>query len=217
MPLTLHFSRNPNPRLAVATARYLNAPVRYAFAEPLAPGNTERFTPLNPNLRLPILEEDGQGLWEADAVALRLARETGSDFWPSDMRAEADLMRWISWGHGNFVRGSDMVHFERGTKQRYTLGPIDPQAIEDGLALFHASARILEQHLEARDFLLGPAPSYADFRMATFLPFNKYAQLPLGDYAAVSRWHERLQTIPAWADPFNGLDAPPLPPVPGID
>src|SRR5262245_45332761 len=49
----LLFSRNPNPRLAVAVARYLEADVEFAFASPFAPGQAERYRPLNPNLSIP--------------------------------------------------------------------------------------------------------------------------------------------------------------------
>ena len=50
--------------------------------------------------------------------------------------------------------------------------------------------------------------------MAAFLPFNDAARMPLGDYPAVVAWYARLQALPAWSDPFEGLDAPELPPVP---
>ena len=56
--ITLYFSRNYNPRLAVATARYLQAPLRYEFAAPVDPAHSDRFRKLNPNLRLPILVEE---------------------------------------------------------------------------------------------------------------------------------------------------------------
>ena len=36
--MNLYFSRNPNPRLAVATARFLKAEVAFEYAEPLAVG-----------------------------------------------------------------------------------------------------------------------------------------------------------------------------------
>lgn len=44
--------------------------------------------------------------------------------------------------------------------------------------------------------------------------FNDAARMPLHDYPAVVAWYARLQELPAWADPFDGLDAPELPPVP---
>ncbi|MEI9401029.1 glutathione S-transferase family protein [Mesorhizobium argentiipisi] len=210
--MKLLFSRNPNPRLAVATARYLEAKIAFEFASPMAPEQAERYRPLNPNLTLPILVGPGWSLWEADAIACRLSRETRSDFWRSG-DDEPDMIRWISWGKERFAFACDMVHFERGTKQRYGLGPIDRALVEEGLRQFHKAAAVLEPELSARDWLVGNSISYADFRMATFLPFNDAAGLPLDDYPSIRRWYGRLEAIDAWRDPFHGLEAPPLPPV----
>ncbi|HEY5807759.1 MAG TPA: glutathione S-transferase family protein [Povalibacter sp.] len=211
--MKLFFSRNPNPRLAVAVARYLRVQIEFQFAAPFAPGEAENFRPLNPNLSLPILLDAGTSLWEADAIACRLSRHARSDFWRAG-DAEPDMIRWISWAKENFTRACDMVHFERGTKQRYGLGPIDAALVEEGLQKFRTSAAILEAELAGRAWLLGDAVSYADFRMATFLPFNDVAQLPLAEFPAVTRWYARLSALDAWAEPFQGLDAPELPSVP---
>ncbi|HEY0818505.1 MAG TPA: glutathione S-transferase family protein [Rhizobacter sp.] len=213
MSCTLYFSRNPNPRLAVAVARHLKAPVTFEWAAPLAPGEAEKFRPLNPSLRLPILAENGSSLWEADAIACRLSQMQGSDFWRQGAE-QPDMIRWLSWARDHFMRACDVVHFERGTKQRYSLGPIDDALLAEGLSAFHESAAVLDAQLRERDWLLASGLSYADFRMAAFLPFNDVACLPLADHPAVARWHERLMALPAWADPFAGLTAPELPPVP---
>ncbi|MDP3197747.1 glutathione S-transferase family protein [Tabrizicola sp.] len=211
---TLYYSRNPNPRLAVAVARYLNAPVTLKWAAPFAPDQAERFLKLNPTQRIPILvEADGNPLWEADAIACHLSQMVGSDFWRQGS-AQPDMIRWLSWGKENFVRACDMVQFELGTKRRYGIGPCDAAAVAVGTALFHVSAAILDRHLETRDWLTGATPSHADFRMASFLPFNLVMRLPLHDYPAVAAWYARLEAIPAWSDPFAGLDAPELPPIP---
>ena len=216
MTHTLYFSRNPNPRLAAAVARYLQAPITLEWAAPLAPGQAEKFLPLNPSLRLPILsEQNGDSLWEADAIACRLSQMTGSDFWRSGPE-QPGMIRWISWARDHFMRGCDMVHFERGTKPRYKLGPFDEAVLNEGMEVFHASAAILEAQLQKRDWLLPSGLSYADFRMAVFLPFNDVARLPLDDYPAVAAWNRRLLALPAWADPFVGLQAPELPPVPSV-
>ena len=212
--MKLLFSRNPNPRLAVAVARYVEAKVEFEFASPFAPGQAARYRPLNPNLSLPILVGPAKSLWEADAIACRLSRDAGSDFWRTG-DDEPEMIRWLSWGKENFARACDIVHFERGTKQRYGLGPVDQEQVEEGLRRFATSAAILEVELSERSWLVGDTVSYADFRMATFLPFNDAARLPLGDYPAVSRWYRQLEAIDAWRDPFQGLDAPALAPVPG--
>ncbi|MDX8502345.1 glutathione S-transferase family protein [Mesorhizobium sp. VK4C] len=208
--MKLLFSRNPNPRLAVAVARYLKAEVVYEFASPMAPGQAERYRALNPNLTLPILVGPGWSLWEADAIACRLSRDRHSNFWRSG-DDEPEMIRWLSWGKENFARGCDMVHFERGTKQRWGLGPIDKALVEEGLGVFHTSAAVLDVVLSEREWLVGNSVSYADFRMATFLAFNDVARLPLEDYPSIRRWYGRLEAIDAWRDPFQGLEAPPLP------
>jgi glutathione S-transferase len=214
MQMKLLFSRNPNPRLAVAVARHLDAEVDFEFAAPLAPGQSERYRPLNPNLLLPILLGPKKSLWEADAIACRLSRDVRSDFWRTGDE-EPEMMQWLSWGKENFARACDIVQFERGTKQRYQLGPVDHQRVEEGLRRFGVASEILNAWLSEREWLVGDSVSYADFRMATFLPFNDVARLPLNDYPAVERWYRQLEQIDAWRDPFKGLEAPALPPVPG--
>jgi hypothetical protein len=62
--MKLYFSRNYSPRLAVATAKYLEIPLQFEFASPFDPAHIEHFRTLNPNHRLPILiEDDGTSLW----------------------------------------------------------------------------------------------------------------------------------------------------------
>ncbi|QYK40768.1 MAG: glutathione S-transferase family protein [Paracoccaceae bacterium] len=212
MTAVLYYSRNPNPRLAVAVARYLNAPVTLEWAAPFHPDHAARFRALNPTQRIPILVEDGDSLWEADAIACRLSQMTGAEFWRGGS-ALPDMIRWISWGKETFVRACDMVQFERGTKRRYDLGPSDPALEAEGLARFHEAAAVLENHLRRRDWLVGDSPSHADFRMASFLPFNDVMGLPLADYPALAAWERRLGALPFWDDPFAGLQAPALPPV----
>ena len=209
--LVLHFSRNPNPRLAVAVARHLGVALDFRFAAPFDPACTTDFAALNPSRRIPILTEPGRPpLWEADAIACRLSQVARSSFWRQDEEAP-EMIRWLSWGKENFVRACDIVHFERGTKQRYHIGPVDEGAVAAGLALFAQSAAQLDRYLCGRDWLVPGGVSHADFRMACFLPFNDAARLPLADYPAIQAWSARLCRLTGWADPFAGLAAPPLP------
>ncbi|MCU0789960.1 MAG: glutathione S-transferase family protein, partial [Nitratireductor sp.] len=87
-------------------------------------------------------------------------------------------------------------------------------SLAEGLRRFRENATLLDGHLAGSEWLLGDVPSYADFRMATFLPYNDFAGLPLDEFPALSRWNGRLEAIDAWRDPFAGLSAPPLPPIP---
>ena len=211
--MKIYFSRNPNPRLTVAAARFLRSDVEFEFAAPFAPGQKDRYIALNPNRLLPILELPGRTVWESDAIVCWLSRNIGSNFWRTD-DDEPDMIRWISWSKENFVKACDMVHWERGTKLRYGIGPCDERMVEEGLQQFHKAAALLEKELSNRPWLLGDTVSFADFRMATFLPYNAAARLPIADYPAIKRWNDQLEDMAAWRDPFQGLTAPEQPPLP---
>lgn len=202
--MKLYFSRNYNPRLAVAAARYLSVDVEYEFAAPLEPSQRERFRPHNPNLLLPTLIEGGESLWEADAIACRLSQIAGSDFWPTGPTTP-DMIRWISWGRSNFVAACDKVHFEHVTKRRYSIGATDEAEVDSGLKMFATAAAMLDDHLRGAKWLLSDGLSYADFRMACVLPFAELAGLPLDRYPHVAVWHGRLLKLDAWRQPFKGL------------
>ena len=65
---------------------------------------------------------------------------------------------------------------------------------------------VLDQMLTGRDWLVGDRLSYADFRVASALPFAAAAGLPLAEFPQVQRWHDQLLVIDAWRDPFAGLE-----------
>lgn len=214
MPTILYASRNPNPRLAVAVARHLGAAVDIRPAKTFDPAAADYWRALNPTRLLPILVTDGQPpLWEADAIACHLSWLTGSDFWRQGA-AQAEMIRWISWGKENFVRACDTVNWERATKRRYGIGPTDEGAVEHALKDFHRAAQQLDAYLTGRDWLVDGHVSHADFRMATTLPYAAAARLPIADYPAIAAWADRLMTLPAWADPFAGVAMPDLPAIP---
>ena len=79
--MKLYYSQNLNPRVAVAAARYLDAPVEYVRASPRHPEHQAAFRAINPNTLVPVLVDGAHRLWETDAIACKLSALAGSDFW----------------------------------------------------------------------------------------------------------------------------------------
>jgi glutathione S-transferase len=197
----LYYTHNVNPRVAVAVARHLKSPVELIRYSPMGE-DREAFLPLNPNSLAPLLVEDGKPLWEADAIALRLARLAGGDFWPDDRAVE--IMQWVSWSAHHFkVAGADLV-WHNHTAVSWA-GPPDPAVVASVAKDFHRYATILDATLAGREWLVGDRLSYADFRVATALPYAERGQIPLDGYRNIVAWHDRLNGIDAWREPFAGL------------
>jgi glutathione S-transferase len=200
---TLYYSHNLNPRVAVAVARHLHAPLEYQRADPMG-RDREAFRPINPNTRVPVLVEPTRTLWETDAIALRLATMLDETFWPPDQREE--VLLWVSWGAHHFTRAGDVFYTENIIAPRYFDRGPDPRALAQAEADFHVFAAVLDDVLSGRTWLVGDRVSYADFRVASVLPFAAEAELPVAGYRNIIAWHERLLALDAWRDPFGGLD-----------
>ena len=202
--MKLFYSHNLNPRVAVAVARYLKSPVEYVRISPRHPSQIDAFRKINPNALVPVLCDGDNTLWEADAIACRLSELSGSDFWRSGEELP-EMIKWISWSAYHLTRAADPLYFYRIVAPTFSTAEPDPALMEQALRDFRTHAAILDDHLRDRPWILGERISYADFRVATPLPFAEGAGLPLAEFPNVSNWHARLNAIDAWRDPFTGL------------
>ena len=76
------------------------------------------FAALNPNERMPVLEDDSFVLWESNAILQYLAaKKPGSGLWPSDAKGQADVLRWHSWDAADWFPTCAILTFERLVKK----------------------------------------------------------------------------------------------------
>ncbi len=200
----LHFSRNLNPRVAVAVARHLDAPVDLVPASPRHPAHEEAFRPINPNRLVPVLVENGTSLWETDAIAMRLSQITDPDFWPGDKQG-AEVQMWVSWSGLHLTRPGSSFYFHRLVRPQFSAEEPSAEFMAGEMQQFRENAKVLDDHLSGRKWLVDDRLTYADFRTATLFPFAIDAGLPLPDYSNIARWHDQLNQLDAWRDPFSGL------------
>ena len=176
--MKLYYSPNMILRVAVAVARHLRSPVEYVIASPRAPGNTEAFRSINPNALVPVLEDGARRIWETDAIACHLSRAVGSDFW-RDGGDQPEMIMWLSWAAYHFNKAGGGLYFEKLIRPHYMNQPPDPIVVAKSTVDFREYAAVLDGALEGRTWLLdGDRPSYADFRVATPLPFAAGADMP---------------------------------------
>lgn len=203
--MKLYYSPNLNPRVCVAAARYLDAPVEYVFGYAMSKDDKAAFGTLTPMGRYPVLVEEGQPpLWESDAIVCRLSALTGSDFWRTG-DAQPDMIRWISWATHHLNRAADVPYFGRVVLPQFSDDRLPEAEIEQALADWRQFLPMLDAHLEGRTWVLGDRISYADFRCATALPFAGPAGLPLDMAPNVQRWNAQLEEIAVWRAPFDGI------------
>jgi glutathione S-transferase len=201
--MKLYFSETINPRKACAVARYLASPVEFVRVD-LRRGEhrTPQFLAMNPNGKVPVLQEGDSILWEANAIMCRLSDLSKADLWPHDER-QIEVMRWLSWDAHHFTRHAGTLYFEHIIRPALGMGSPDPVAVEEAKGHFRRFAQVLDKHLGGRDFVVGHALTVADFALGVTLPYAGAANIPVDEFPDLQRWYARLDDLPAWREPFG--------------
>ncbi len=200
--MQLYYSDILSARRACAVARYLNAPVEYIYLD-LVKGDQKKpdYLAINPNGKVPTLVKGKRITWESDAVICQLSDDTGADLWPHDAR-QIEITRWFSWNAQHFTRAGGALYFENIVRKRFGIGAPDAAVVDRALEEFRRYARVLNDHLAARTWIVGDSMTVADLSVAMTLPYAREAQLPLNEFHEVRRWYEQIDSIEAWRDPF---------------
>ena len=61
---------------------------------PNAQAKEEWYTKLNPNARIPTIDDDGFVMWESGAINLYLAKKYKSPLWPATAQDEGNALQW---------------------------------------------------------------------------------------------------------------------------
>jgi glutathione S-transferase len=164
---------------------------------------------LNPNRKVPTLEDDGFVLWEANAILFYLAsKRPERALWPADVRGQADVLRWLAWESAHWdAESCGMVTFEKNSKVVLGLGAPDPAFIARGEENFARFAAVLDDRLTGKSWIIGERLTIADFSIGALVPTAVRVGLPLERFHEIGRWYESLSALPAWRDALAARDA----------
>jgi glutathione S-transferase len=171
---------------------------------------TPEYVALNPNMKMPLLEDDGFVLWESNAILFHLAnKKPQSGLWPREARAQADVVRWLAWQSAHWDAESfGMVSFEKSSKRVLGLGAADPAFVARGEQNFRRFAAVLDESLRGRAWLVGDALTIADFSVAGLVPSAaRMGLLPETDFPEIARWYATMAALPAWGRALAAKDA----------
>jgi glutathione S-transferase len=194
-----HHPISSNARRVLLTLAHLGLQPELVEVDLTSKDDRRRLVELNPNSKIPVLEDDGLVLWESCAIMQYLADKTpGQTVYPQDLRARADVNRWMFWAAQHFAPAISLFTWENVWKKVVTGGDPDPAELARGTADLDETASVLDAHLATRAWLCGDAPTLADFAVAAPLMYLERARLPMAAYRNVLAWYERVQQLPAW-------------------
>lgn len=129
---------------------------------PRSPGTkTPEFLALNPNARVPVIEDDGFVLYESMAINFYLAKKHNSPLYPSDPKNEALALQWSFWETDRLDRQT--VNFANASAAG------DKAAADANWAEIVPAMDALNGALSKSEWLAGPDFSIADLNVAAAL------------------------------------------------
>ncbi|HVW69553.1 MAG TPA: glutathione S-transferase family protein [Steroidobacteraceae bacterium] len=189
-----------NARAAVMTAFELKVPVELVFVDLRNGEQTQpAFLKMNPNHRVPVLEDGDFHLWESRAIMQYLADKTpGQTLYPTDVRARADVNRWLFWSGQHFAPAIGIFFFENLVKGMIGRGAPDPVELQRGDRLFNEFAAVLDAHLTDRRWISGTSLTLADLSIAAAYGCAAPGNAPVAWYANIQKWFARVQRLEVW-------------------
>ncbi len=149
------------------------------------------FQAMNPNSRIPVIDDDGHIVWESNAVVRYLAaRYGGGTLWQDDPARRADADRWMDWQQTTI--GPDMFPVFWGLI-RTAPERRDMAAIAAAAERMGRSWTLLDRHLAHADFVAGASLTMGDIPLGCH--YWRYSQLGVEKprLAHCDAWHRRLQ------------------------
>ena len=171
----------------------LGIPYEHKDWLPRSPGTrAPEFYALNPNGRVPVIDDDGFVLSESMAINLYLAKKHRSALYPSDPKHEALAWQWSIWEIDRLDR--QIVNYCRHTKD-LPESERKPDIAEAAWKEVVPALDVLETALTKSAWLAGPAFSVADLNVAAAL--YRALSIDLGKWPHVQAWLNRCWERPA--------------------
>lgn len=161
---------------------------------------TPEFLALNPNGRIPVLDDDGVVVWESMACALYLAGRfqagDGSTLAAQTPAEQADILRWSFWVVTECEKDAlaFLMHSRAMPPERRK-----PFLAEEAGQRLLTPLRVLNQHLQQRPYLAGERFTVADVCVASVLAWVKDSERLMATCPRIQDWLQRCLARPAFA------------------
>jgi GST-like protein len=159
--LKYYFNGAPNPNKVSLFLEETGLPVELI---PVDTRKGEQFKPeflkVNPNGKVPAIDDDGVFVFDSNAILLYLGEKTGKFMPPNDPKTRAQLLSWllfIASGLGPY--SGQAVHFK-------TAAPKDLEyALNRYLYEAHRHYKILDEHLAKSKYMVGDTYTIVDMAL----------------------------------------------------
>ncbi|MBI3196322.1 MAG: glutathione S-transferase family protein [Rhodospirillales bacterium] len=175
---------------------------------PGAPLNTRsaEFLKVNPNARIPSIEDDGLILHESLAINLYLAKKHGGPLAPANVGEEGEMGMWALWAATEVEPHSINIVYHRVGNPK---GPKDPKIADAAVVALRGPFAVLDKSLAKDGHLVGGRFTVADINVAEIVRYAQAAPELFEAAPRVKAWLAACQARPAFRKMWEARDKEP--------
>jgi glutathione S-transferase len=151
---------------------------------------------INPNGRVPALQDGDVTLWESLAINLYLARKFDKGLWPKSIAGEGHTFKWSIWA---MTEAEEPVVTALLHRVFYPPEQRDAQKADDAAERFQVPLKVLDGELAGKTYLLGSDFTVADLNVASVLCWAPMGGIDMSGAPDVAAWMLRCTSRPAYA------------------
>jgi glutathione S-transferase len=150
------------------------------------------FLAMNPNGKVPTLEDEGVYVWESNAINCYLAaKKPESGLLLTDPRGMAAMHQWLQWQATTFSHSTTDVMMET-VYTRFMNRQKDEKKHAAGLEKVKRDLAVLEKSLQGKEYLCGKL-SLADFSIVSALHLRTPMGVDVDPFPNVKAWVARME------------------------
>ena len=147
------------------------------------------FLRINPNGHVPTLDDNGTIIWESMAINLYVAEKYGkAPLWPSSVEGHGACYQWSLWSMTE-VETPMIDIFQH--RIMLAADKRDEKVALAGIEKLKAPLKVLDDHLQKSEYLLGKEFTIADLNVASVLSIAQYIQLDLSPTPMAQKWLQK--------------------------
>lgn len=147
------------------------------------------FLALNKFGQVPVIDDNGVVIADSTAILVYLAKtyDPSGKWLPADPVIAAEVQRWLSTASGQINNGP-----ARARLITVFGAAFDPQ---DTIERAHAVLKIIDEHLQGREFLAADHPTIADVAAYSYIAHAPEGNVSLSQYPNVLAWLDRIEAL----------------------
>jgi len=149
---------------------------------------------INPNGRIPVLEDGDRFLTESNAICFYLAN--GSNLIPDGHYDQADMLRWMFWEQYNHEPNIATLRFWIRYVGLEALSELQRMQLSAKREAGLAALKTMDDHLDSRKWFVADQFSLADICLFAYTHVADEANFDLEAYPDIIRWMERIMMLP---------------------